>query len=83
MVDCKVEDADAEEYLNGLNPDLMEVVYGWCNGAKWVEIYKKYTTLEREGGEFRNMSKLASVQFIFALLYRCNHIGYCSSINGL
>jgi hypothetical protein len=34
MVDCKVEDADAEEYLNGLNPDLMEVVYGWCNGAK-------------------------------------------------
>ena len=38
MVDCKVDGADPEAYLAGLNPDLMEVVFAWCNGAKFVGI---------------------------------------------
>ena len=45
-MDCKVEGADPEAYLAGLNPDLMEVVFAWCNGAKFVEVVKLTSTYE-------------------------------------
>jgi len=38
-VECKI-DMDPEKYVNDLNPELMEVVYAWVKGAKFVDVVK-------------------------------------------
>ena len=37
---------DPEEYLAALNPDLMEVVFAWCTGAKFIDVMKLTSTYE-------------------------------------
>lgn len=37
--DAKIE-LDPEEYAKSFNPDLMEPVFAWCSGAKFLDIMK-------------------------------------------
>jgi len=45
MVEAKL-DVDPEVYMTGINPDLMEVVYAWCTGARFIDVIKLTTTYE-------------------------------------
>merc|ERR1711971_573456 len=33
-------DVDEDEFLNKFNPGMMEAVFAWCKGAKFVEVQK-------------------------------------------
>jgi ATP-dependent RNA helicase DOB1 len=37
MIESKIP-LEREEYIRKFNPDLMEIVYKWCYGAKFKEI---------------------------------------------
>ena len=37
MLDCKIP-LDKDEYVKKFKPDLMELTYKWCGGAKFKEI---------------------------------------------
>ncbi|KAJ1654673.1 ATP-dependent RNA helicase mtr4 [Dispira simplex] len=39
-------DVDEEEYVQSFNPDLMDVVFAWCQGAKFSQICKMTTVFE-------------------------------------
>jgi ATP-dependent RNA helicase DOB1 len=54
-VDCKIE-LDAEEYVASFRPDLMELVFAWVNGAKFVDICAM--TKEFEGTIIRVIRRL-------------------------
>ncbi|KAI9321903.1 rRNA-processing arch domain-containing protein [Dichotomocladium elegans] len=54
-LDCKM-DMDEEEYVKRFNPGLMEVVYAWCQGAKFSHICKM--TDEYEGSMIRVFRRL-------------------------
>mmetsp|Transcript_7777 Transcript_7777/g.11122 ORF Transcript_7777/g.11122 Transcript_7777/m.11122 type:complete len:1174 (+) Transcript_7777:54-3575(+) len=42
---CKME-IDEDEFVNQFNPGLMEAVFAWCKGAKFVEVQKLTGTFE-------------------------------------
>ena len=42
---CKIE-IDEDEYVNKFNPGLMEAVYAWCKGVKFIEVQKLTETYE-------------------------------------
>jgi ATP-dependent RNA helicase DOB1 len=54
-VDSKVE-LDAEEYVESFKPYMMEVVYEWCQGAKFAEICKMTDVFE--GSVIRALRRL-------------------------
>jgi len=37
MIESKIP-LEREEYVRKFNPDIMEIVYKWCNGAKFKEV---------------------------------------------
>jgi ATP-dependent RNA helicase DOB1 len=37
MIECKIP-LDKEEYVKKFKPDIMELTYKWCQGAKFKEI---------------------------------------------
>lgn len=37
MVECKIP-LDKDEYVKKFRPDIMELTYKWCMGAKFKEI---------------------------------------------
>ena len=53
--DCKIE-MDAEEYVTSFRPDLMELVFAWVHGAKFVDICGM--TKEFEGSIIRVIRRL-------------------------
>jgi len=53
--DCKIE-LDAEEYVQSFRPEMMEVVYAWCRGAKFVDIATM--TKQFEGSIIRVIRRL-------------------------
>jgi len=42
---CKIE-LDEDEFVDRFNPGLMEAVFAWCKGAKFVDIQKLTKTFE-------------------------------------
>jgi ATP-dependent RNA helicase DOB1 len=53
--DCKIE-IDADEYVKSFRPDMMELVYAWVNGAKFVDICSM--TKQFEGSIIRVIRRL-------------------------
>jgi ATP-dependent RNA helicase DOB1 len=53
--DCKVE-LDAEEYVSSFRPEMMELVFAWVNGAKFVDIATM--TKQFEGSIIRVIRRL-------------------------
>jgi ATP-dependent RNA helicase DOB1 len=37
MIESKIE-IDKEEYVKSFKPDMMDLTYHWCQGAKFKEI---------------------------------------------
>eukprot|EP00002_Diphylleia_rotans_P027081 TRINITY_DN541_c0_g1_i1.p1 TRINITY_DN541_c0_g1~~TRINITY_DN541_c0_g1_i1.p1 ORF type:complete len:1028 (-),score=254.82 TRINITY_DN541_c0_g1_i1:2032-5115(-) len=37
---------DTEQYLQRLKPQLMDIIYSWCNGAKFIDLCKSTTVFE-------------------------------------
>lgn len=52
---CKIE-IDEEEMVNKINPGMMEAVFAWCKGAKFVEVQK--LTGSFEGTTIRTLRRL-------------------------
>lgn len=52
-------DIDVDEYVNSFRPDIMEVVYAWAKGAKFVEIMKLAKVFE--GSLIRALRRLEEV----------------------
>lgn len=50
---------DVEEYVNHFRPDIMEVVYAWSKGAKFVEVMKLAKVFE--GSLIRALRRLEEV----------------------
>lgn len=42
---CRIE-CEEEEFVGQFNPGLMEAVYAWCKGAKFIEVQKLCKTYE-------------------------------------
>ncbi|KAG9303555.1 hypothetical protein G9A89_018451 [Geosiphon pyriformis] len=57
-LECKLV-VDEKEYVQKFHPDMMEIVYAWCKGAKFSEICK-YTSMY-EGNIIRNFRTLDEV----------------------
>eukprot|EP00299_Pterocystis_sp_00344_P019548 c9683_g2_i1.p1 GENE.c9683_g2_i1~~c9683_g2_i1.p1 ORF type:complete len:1032 (-),score=263.71 c9683_g2_i1:80-3130(-) len=55
MAECKIE-IDPEEYVESFKPSVMDVVFLWCKGAKFVDVCK--TTDMFEGNIIRVMRRL-------------------------
>jgi len=53
--DCKLP-VDVEEYVQSFKPDLMDVVFAWCKGAKFSDICKMTDIFE--GSIIRAMRRL-------------------------
>ena len=53
--DCKIE-MDAEEFVSGFRPGMMELVFAWVNGAKFVDVCGM--TKEFEGTIIRVIRRL-------------------------
>ncbi|KAL7480507.1 hypothetical protein ACHAW6_006198 [Cyclotella cf. meneghiniana] len=45
QINCKIE-VNEDEFVDKFNPGLMEAVYAWCKGAKFVEVQKLTGTFE-------------------------------------
>ncbi|KAJ7546830.1 hypothetical protein O6H91_08G056100 [Diphasiastrum complanatum] len=58
QMECKMP-IDVEDYVASLRPDIMEVVYAWCKGAKFSEIMKLAEVFE--GSLIRAMKRLEEV----------------------
>jgi ATP-dependent RNA helicase DOB1 len=54
-LECKIE-CDTEEFIGQFNPGLMEAVYAWCKGAKFVDVQKLTDTYE--GTTIRTLRRL-------------------------
>jgi ATP-dependent RNA helicase DOB1 len=54
-IDCKIE-MDPEEYVDKFNPGMMELVYAWVNGARFVDVCTM--TKEFEGSIIRVIRRL-------------------------
>merc|ERR1719215_20403 len=52
---CKIE-LDEDEFVDKFNPGMMEAVFAWCKGAKFVEVQK--LTGSFEGSTIRNLRRL-------------------------
>jgi len=55
MAECKLE-VDEEEFVSQFNPGLMEAVFAWCKGAKFVDVQKLTGTFE--GTTIRTLRRL-------------------------
>jgi len=55
IIACKIE-LDEEEFIAKLNPGLMQAVFAWCKGAKFVEVQKLTGTFE--GTTIRTLRRL-------------------------
>jgi len=56
--ECKLN-IDPEEYTQSFRPHLMDVVYAWCKGAKFIDICKMTDVFE--GSIIRSMRRLEEV----------------------
>lgn len=54
-IECKL-DLNEDEYIQRFRPELMDVVYHWCKGAKFLKICKM--TEVYEGSIIRCMRRL-------------------------
>ena len=54
-ISCKIE-LNEDEFVDKFNPGLMEAVYAWCKGAKFVEVQKLTGTFE--GSTIRSLRRL-------------------------
>jgi len=54
-ISCKIE-LNEDEFVAKFNPGLMEAVYAWCKGAKFVEVQKLTGTFE--GSTIRLLRRL-------------------------
>jgi len=54
-ISCKIE-LNEDEFVAKFNPGLMEAVYAWCKGAKFIEIQKLTGTFE--GTTIRSLRRL-------------------------
>ncbi|GMH55832.1 hypothetical protein TrST_g2438 [Triparma strigata] len=52
---CKIE-CEEDEFLQQFNPGLMEAVYAWCKGAKFIDVQKLTDTYE--GTTIRTLRRL-------------------------
>ena len=55
-ITCKIEDIDEEEYVKKINPGVMEGVFAWCKGSKFVHVQKLCPTFE--GNTIRTIRRL-------------------------
>jgi len=55
VIACKIE-LDEDEFVNKINPGLMEAVFAWCKGAKFVEVQQLTGTFE--GTTIRTLRRL-------------------------
>jgi ATP-dependent RNA helicase DOB1 len=55
QLSCNIE-LDEDEFVNQFNPGLMEAVYAWCKGMKFVEVQKLTGTFE--GTTIRTLRRL-------------------------
>ncbi|GFH49503.1 hypothetical protein CTEN210_05979 [Chaetoceros tenuissimus] len=55
IIACKIE-LDEEEFVGKINPGLMEAVFAWCKGAKFVDVQKLTGTFE--GTTIRTLRRL-------------------------
>ena len=55
VISCKIE-LNEEEFVEKFNPGLMEAVYAWVKGAKFVEVQK--LTGQFEGSTIRSLRRL-------------------------
>lgn len=58
QLECKLG-VDVEEYVNSFRPDIMEMVFAWAKGAKFLEIMKLGAIFE--GSLIRAMKRLEEV----------------------
>lgn len=58
QVECKMS-IDVEDYVASFRPDIMEVAYAWCKGAKFVEVMQIVQVFE--GSLIRAMKRLEEV----------------------
>jgi len=54
-ISCKIE-LNEDEFVDKFNPGLMEAVYAWCKGVKFVEVQKLTGTFE--GSTIRALRRL-------------------------
>jgi ATP-dependent RNA helicase DOB1 len=47
---------DEQQYVNSFKPELMDIVYAWCQGAKFSQVCKM--TVIFEGSIIRSMRRL-------------------------
>ena len=55
QLSCNIE-VDEDEFVNQFNPGLMEAVFAWCKGMKFVEVQKLTGTFE--GTTIRTLRRL-------------------------
>ncbi|EED91597.1 helicase, partial [Thalassiosira pseudonana CCMP1335] len=55
QISCNIE-VNEDEFVGKFNPGLMEAVYAWCKGAKFVEVQKLTGTFE--GSTIRSLRRL-------------------------
>lgn len=55
MISCNIE-VNEDEFVEKFNPGLMEAVYAWCKGSKFVEVQKLTGTFE--GSTIRSLRRL-------------------------
>ena len=54
--ECGICDMDEQEFVDQFNPNLMEAVYAWAKGAKFLDIQKLTDTYE--GTTIRTLRRL-------------------------
>lgn len=54
-ISCKIE-LNEDEFVDKFNPGLMEAVFAWCKGVKFVEVQKLTGTFE--GSTIRSLRRL-------------------------
>jgi len=55
IIACKIE-LDEDEFVEKFNPEMMEAVFAWCKGAKFVDVQKLTGTFE--GTTIRTLRRL-------------------------
>eukprot|EP00850_Spirogloea_muscicola_P021111 SM000237S08128 [mRNA] locus=s237:125280:131312:+ [translate_table: standard] len=68
--ECKMV-LDVEEYVAGFRPDIMEIVYQWCRGAKFADILRLSDIFE--GSLIRALRRLE--ELLRQLVAACASIG--------
>ncbi|GMI37979.1 hypothetical protein TrRE_jg13434 [Triparma retinervis] len=54
--ECKIYDLDEDEFVDQFNPGMMEAVYAWTKGAKFIDVQKLTDTYE--GTTIRTLRRL-------------------------